>query len=224
MEKHGIGRPSTYAPTMATIQTRGYVERQQRYLAPTEIGFIVNDLLVKHFPEIMDVEFTAGMEENLDKIASGDLDWVGVLSAFYGPFERALSSATRNVEKVVLAPEATEFTCEKCGSPMVVKTGRYGKFIACSNYPDCRNTMPFVVKTGVRCPACGGDLLERKSRRRRTFFGCSNYPECTFTLWNKPLPHPCPQCGGLLTEKGKDRAACTQCKQVVNRSALESTA
>ena len=217
LEKHGIGRPSTYAPILGTIQTRGYVERQDRHLLPTQLGFTVNDLLVKHFPDIVDIEFTAGMEDDLDKIADGDRNWVEVLRSFYGPFERALHEATQNMEKVTLAPQETGLTCEKCGSPMIVKTGRFGRFIACSNYPTCRNTKPFVISTGARCPNCGGDLVERKTRQKHTFYGCSNYPKCNFSLWKRPLPQPCPQCGGLLTESGKKKAKCTQCGVVSDR-------
>ncbi len=213
LEKNGIGRPSTYAPILATIQARGYVERQQRYLRPTELGFIVNDLLVKHFPAIVDIAFTSGMEDNLDKIADGDQDWVAVLRAFYGPFERALHDATKNMEKVDIAPEPTGQTCDKCGSPMVIKMGRFGRFVACSNYPTCRNTQPLVIRTGARCPRCGGDLLQKKTRRNRTFYGCSNYPTCDFSLWKRPLARPCPQCGGLLTQAGRKKAQCTQCGQ-----------
>jgi DNA topoisomerase I len=217
LEKHGIGRPSTYAPILATIQTREYVERQDRHLLPTQLGFTVNDLLVKHFPDIVDLEFTAGMENDLDKIADGDRDWVEVLREFYGPFERTLHDATQNMEKVELAPQLTGLTCEKCGSPMIVKTGRFGRFIACSNYPTCRNTKPFVIKTGARCPSCGGDLIERKTRQRRTFFGCSNYPTCTFSLSKRPLAQPCPHCGGLLTEAGKKKARCSKCGTVFDQ-------
>jgi len=219
LEKHGIGRPSTYAPILSTIQLRGYVNRVNKQLVPTEIGFVVNDLLVKHFPDIVDLPFTARMEENLDRIAAGERDWRTVLCDFYGPFERTLKEAEVRMEKVELAPEETGLTCEKCGSPMVVKFGRYGKFIACSNYPQCRNTKPYVVKTGVKCPECGGDLVRRQTRRKRIFYGCSNYPDCKFAVWKRPLPEPCLNCGGLLTEAGKGKAKCQQCQQVFEREA-----
>jgi DNA topoisomerase-1 len=219
LEKHGIGRPSTYAPILSTIQLRGYVNRINKQLVPTEIGFVVNDLLVKHFPDIVDLPFTARMEEDLDRIAAGERDWQTVLRSFYGPFERTLKEAEARMEKVELAPEETGLTCEKCGSPMVVKFGRYGKFIACSNYPKCRNTKPYVVKTGAKCPECGGNLVRRQTRRKRIFYGCSNYPDCRFAVWKRPLPEPCPNCGGLLTEAGKNKARCQQCQQVFEREA-----
>ncbi len=221
LEEYGIGRPSTYAPILSIIQKRGYVERQNGRLVPTELGFIVNDLLVEHFPEIINVEFTARMEEDLDLIASGKRDWVPVLREFYGPFEEMVKRAEQNMEKVDLGPEYTGEICEKCGHPMVVKFGRYGKFIACSNFPECRNTKSYQIKTGVACPECGGELVEKRTRRGRTFYGCSNYPECEFATWNRPLPQPCPNCGGLLTVAGKGRAKCVKCGEVVDLEELE---
>jgi len=217
LEKHGIGRPSTYASIIATIQLRGYAERVNKHLIPTELGFLVNDLLVEHFPDIVDLQFTAHMEEDLDRIAAGERDWVAVLREFYGPFERTLQQAKHNMKKVEIAPEETGLFCEKCGSPMVVKYGRYGKFIACSNFPQCRNTKPYVVKTGAKCPLCGGDLLEKRTRRKRVFYGCANYPDCKFSTWQRPLPDPCPNCGGLLVEAGKNKVKCLQCQQVFER-------
>ncbi|HDN79902.1 MAG TPA: type I DNA topoisomerase [Chloroflexi bacterium] len=213
LEEYGIGRPSTYAPIISTLYTRGYVQRDGKRLVPTEIGFIVNDLLVEHFPDLINVDFTARMEEDLDRIAAGEKDWVGMLREFYGPFEEAVARADRIIEKVELPEEETGMVCEKCGSPMVVKWGRYGKFIACSNYPACRNTKPYMVKTGAICPECGGDLVERKTRRGRTFYGCINYPECNFATWKRPLPRPCPSCGGLLVVANKDEAQCLQCEE-----------
>jgi DNA topoisomerase-1 len=190
-------------------------------LVPTEIGFIVNDILVKHFSDVINVDFTARMEEDLDLIASGKREWVPVLREFYGPFEKMVKQAERTMEKVDLGPQETGEMCEKCGHPMIVKFGRYGKFIACSNYPACRNTKSYQIKVGVTCPECGGDLVEKRTRRKRTFYGCSNYPECEFATWNRPLPQPCPDCGGLLTEAGKDRAKCVQCGEVVALEELE---
>jgi DNA topoisomerase-1 len=222
LEEYGIGRPSTYAPIISIIQTRGYVTREDRRLVPTELGFIVNDLLVEHFPDIINVEFTARMEEDLDRIAAGEREWVPVLREFYGPFEKAVRQAKRTMEKVDLGEQLTGELCEKCGHPMIVKFGRYGKFIACSNFPECRNTKPYQVKTGVACPECGGDLVERKTRKgNRVFYGCSNYPKCEFAIWNQPLPQPCPNCGGLLTVAGKDRAKCVKCGEVVEREESE---
>jgi DNA topoisomerase-1 len=219
LEKHGIGRPSTYAPILTTIQVRGYVERVNRYLIPTEVGFLVNDLLVKHFPDIVDIPFTAHMEDDLDKIAAGERDWVSVLRDFYAPFERTLQAADKDMQKVELPPEETGETCDKCGSPMVVKVGRFGKFIACSNYPACRNTKPHVIKTGAKCPQCGGELVQKRSRQGRIFYSCANYPQCKFAVWQRPLSRPCPACGGLLTEAGKNKTKCVQCKQVLERQA-----
>jgi len=221
LEKHGIGRPSTYAPILSTIQQRGYVERVDRRLHPTELGFIVNDLLVEHFPDIFNVNFTAQMEENLDRIASGERDWVPVLREFYEPFQASLRRAEQNMPKIDLEPEYTGEVCEKCGHPMIVKFGRYGKFIACSNFPACRNTKPYQVKVGVACPECNGDLVERRTRKGRIFYGCSNYPECEFATWNRPLPQPCPACGGLLTVKNKEWARCIQCGEQVALERLE---
>ena len=223
LEEYGIGRPSTYAPIITTIQTRGYVEQVDRRLVPTELGFIVNDLLVEHFPEIMDVGFTAKMEEDLDAIARGERDWVPVLREFWGPFQRTLEQAKRNMPKVEVADQPTGEFCEKCGAPMVVKWGRYGKFIACSNFPECRNTKPYFEKIGVKCPECGGDLVVRKTRKGRTFYGCANYPECNFATWQRPLPEPCPHCGGLLTMVNKERAKCIKCGEVVKIMEIRET-
>ena len=223
LEEYGIGRPSTYAPIISIIQTRGYVDREDRRLVPTELGFIVNDLLVKHFPDIINVDFTAHMEEDLDLIASGEREWVPVLREFYGPFDEAVKQAERTMEKVDLGEQLTGEMCEKCGHPMIVKFGRYGKFMACSNFPACRNTKSYQIKTGVACPECVGDLVEKRTRRGRIFYGCSNYPECEFATWNQPLPQPCLSCGGLLTLAGKDRAKCDKCGEVVELALLGET-
>ncbi|MFB0546512.1 MAG: type I DNA topoisomerase, partial [Anaerolineae bacterium] len=224
LEEYGIGRPSTYAPIISTITSpsRGYVDRVDRRLVPTETGFIVNDLLVKHFPDVLDVGFTAKMEEDLDLIASGEREWVPVLREFYGPFEQTFQLAEKTMERINLDNQPTGENCEKCGHPMVIKFGRYGKFIACSNYPACRNTKPFLVKVGVQCPECGGDLVERRTRRRgrRLFYGCINYPECEFATWNRPLPEPCPLCGGLLTVTNSQWAKCIKCEEQVELEKL----
>jgi DNA topoisomerase-1 len=215
LEEYGIGRPSTYAPIISTIQDRGYVQRIERRLHPTELGFVVNDLLVQHFPDILDVGFTAHMEEDLDLIARGEREWVPVLREFYEPFERSVTLAERTMEKVDMADQPTGEKCDKCGHDMILKWGRYGKFIACSNFPECRNTKPFLEKIGVTCPECGGDLVEKRSRKKRIFYGCANYPECNFVSWKKPLPQPCPVCGGLLTVKNKQWAQCMKCQEQV---------
>jgi len=215
LEEDGIGRPSTYAPIISTIQDRGYVERIDRRLHPTELGFVVNDLLIKYFPDIVDVGFTARMEEDLDLIARGEREWVPVLCEFYEPFERAVELAEQTMEKVVVADQAIGEKCDECGHDMVIKWGRYGKFIGCSNFPECRNTKPYLEKIGVLCPECGGDLVEKRSRKNRTFYGCSNYPECNFVSWKRPVSPPCPVCGGLLVLKNKKWAQCTNCEEQV---------
>jgi len=211
LEEQGIGRPSTYAPTLSTIQERGYVRRAEGRLHPEQLGIIVNDLLAKHFPNIVDVGFTAEMEEELDDIARGERGWVPVLHGFYKPFEQDLLQASQNMEKVKLAEEATGEVCPQCGLPMIIRTGRFGKFIACSGYPNCKTTRPYLVKTGATCPECGGNLIERRSKKKRTFYGCSNYPRCKFTQSRRPLPQRCPQCGGLLVAYGKEKASCLKC-------------
>ena len=214
LEENGIGRPSTYAPIISTIQQRGYVERREKRLFPTDLGFVVNDLLVKHFPDIIDVGFTAQMEEHLDRIADGEEAWVPVLRRFWEPFAHSLAQAEAGMEQVQVDNEPTGELCERCDHPLVFKHGRFGRFIACSNFPTCRNTKPILVKVGVACPQCSGELVERKTRRNRLFYGCVNYPKCDFSSWTRPLPTPCPQCGGLLTAATKTTAKCIRCGAV----------
>ncbi|MDO8674348.1 MAG: type I DNA topoisomerase [Dehalococcoidia bacterium] len=211
MEEQGIGRPSTYAPTLSTIQERGYVQKSDRRFVPTELGTVVNDLLVDNFGNIVDVNFTAHMEEELDDVAQGDRDWVAVVSEFYGPFALNVDKASEGIEKVKIADEPAGEDCEKCGRPMLIKMGRYGKFVACSGFPECRNAKPHLIKIGVGCPACSGDLVMRKSKRGRVFYGCAAYPTCAFNSWDRPLPKPCPECGGLLVLKGQKGVKCTIC-------------
>jgi len=219
LEENGVGRPSTYAPTISTIQDRGYVERSGRQLQPTSLGKLVTDLLAEHFPDIIDVKFTAGMEERLDDIATQGSPWVQVLESFYEPFETTMRQAERDIPEVSLEPELAGELCEKCGMPMVIKFGRFGKFIACSNYPTCKNAKSFMVKVGVKCPQCGqGELVEKRTRRGRLFYSCSEYPTCDFATWQRPLPTPCPQCGGLLTEVGRTEAKCQACGTTVPRT------
>ena len=220
LEEYGIGRPSTYAPTISTIQNRGYVLREDRRLHPTEIAFTVNDQLMKFFPEVMDFGFTAEMENRLDEIATGEREWVPVLQEFYEPFKRHFDHAEATMEKMKIPDEPTGEMCEKCGSPMIVKFGRYGKFVACSSYPNCRNTKSFYEKIDVACPECGNDLVRRRTRRGRVFYGCITYPECEYSVWNQPLPTPCPLCGGLLTEDKKDWVKCTQCEEQFERDKI----
>jgi len=216
LEERGIGRPSTYAPTLSTLEERGYVVRADKRLEPTELGTIVNDLLVEHFPKVVDIDFTANMEERLDDIAQGRLEWVPVMREFYGPFALTLRTAEQEMEHVQPPVEAAGETCEKCGREMVIKLGRYGKFIACPGFPSCRNAKPLLVKLGVPCPECEADIVERRTRKRRVFYGCSRYPECQWTSWNRPLRQPCPACGGLLVEAGRDRGKCTVCGTTVS--------
>ncbi|MBA7667342.1 DNA topoisomerase 1 [subsurface metagenome] len=212
LEQNGIGRPSTYAPILSTIQEREYVAKTGGSFQPTELGFVVNDLLCQHFPGIVDIKFTARMEDELDEIANEKRDWVGVVQDFYTPFEKSLHIASERIEKVKLADELTEEICPKCAKPLVIKFGRYGKFLACSGYPECKYTKSFQIKIGVKCPECGSELIERLSKKKRTFYGCSNYPECQFAINFKPLPYPCPNCGGLLTLYREKWAKCTKCR------------
>ena len=215
LEELGIGRPSTYAPTLETIQKRNYVAIKDKRLVPTELGELVNDLLSKFFPEILDVEFTAHMESDLDEVEEGKLDWVRVVDDFYKSFEKRLAVAEGEMKEVELPQDLSDETCEKCGRPMAYKTGRFGRFLACTGFPECRNTKPVVKSTGAACPACGeGQILERRSKKGRLFFGCSRYPACDFVLWDRPAPNPCPKCGGLMVEKrgrGRLQWSCTAC-------------
>ena len=213
LEENGIGRPSTYAPILGTIQQRGYVYRENKRLFPTETGILVNDLLVEHFPDVIQVGFTARMEADLDRIASGDEEWAEVIKEFYIPFERDVRQAEEKMPEMKVEPEPIGRACPRCGHDLVVRWGRYGKFISCSNFPECRHTEPLLEKIGVACPKDGGEVVERKTRKGRTFYGCSNYPECDFTSWKKPLPQPCPNCGGLLVVANKNHAHCTQCEE-----------
>jgi DNA topoisomerase I len=211
LEENGIGRPSTYAVIISTILDRGYVAREDRKLVPTELGTTVNDLLVKYFDAVFNVGFTAGMEEHLDGIARGQEQMVPVLRDFYDFFQPQVEHAERTMEKVMVAPEKTGEPCPKCGGDLVVKAGRFGRFIGCSNYPACSYTSPLVSKVGVLCPKDGGEIVERRSKKGRLFYGCANYPACDFVSWKRPLPQRCPNCGGLLVAASKTSAECTQC-------------
>ncbi len=211
MEEYGIGRPSTYAPTLTTLQQRNYVERQSKALVPTETGEVVSNLLVDHFPEIVDLGFTARMEEELDEIAEGERPWVDVVRAFYQPFAKEVALAVDEMPEVKAEPELLDRACPRCGKPLMVRHGRFGKFIGCSDFPTCRYTEPWLEKIGVKCPKDGGDLVERRTRKGRPFYGCANYPTCDFTSWKRPLPQPCPNCGGLLVVDNRDHAVCQAC-------------
>jgi DNA topoisomerase-1 len=257
LEDNGIGRPSTYASILSTLLDREYVKKDDGRLVPQEIGGLVNDLLVAHFPSIIDLQFTAKMEEELDQIARGERSWEQFLAEFYAPFSHDLQKAetaipdeaanqtcdkcskpmvirvgrfgrfmacsgfpecknTRPLPKEEAAEQPSDEVCDKCGKPMVVKSGRYGKFLSCTGFPVCKNSKPLLVKTGAQCPRCGGDLVERRAARAkgrgpRTFYGCVNYPTCDFTTPNRPLPTPCPECGGLLTTRNGRSTSCTKC-------------
>ncbi len=212
LEQRGIGRPSTYAPTLSTIQERDYVNKVKGSFQPTELGFVVNDLLCQYFSDIVDIEFTARMEDELDEIANEKRDWVSVVQDFYTPFEKSLENASQLMEKVKLADELTEEVCPECDKPMVVKHGRFGKFLACSGYPECKYTKSIQIKIGVKCPECGSELIQRLNKKKRTFYGCSNYPNCQFAINSRPLPQPCPKCGGLVTTYRGKWAKCTKCE------------
>lgn len=212
LEQNGIGRPSTYAPIMATLREREYVTRDQGALKPTELGMVVNDLLVQSFPDVMNLEFTAKMEDELDKIAKGAKDWVSVVKEFYLPLEEDLKHAEDKLPRVKMEYAPTGKACPDCGKPLVIKGGRFGKFLACSGFPECRYTASYAVEIGVKCPECGGDIVAKKSKRKRVFYGCSNYPRCHFATNARPVPYPCPQCGGLLTEYRKKWVKCIKCQ------------
>lgn len=206
LEEKGIGRPSTYAPIIQTIVDRGYVRRTKKRFVPTDLGKLVVSMLKEHFAEIVDVEFTANLEKKLDSIEEGEIPWKSVLEEFYGPFAESLDHADRAIEKVEIPIEETSEKCQKCGRPMVIKDGRYGKFLACSGFPECKNTKPLLIETGVACPSCGSVIVERHTRKGRTFYGCSAYPKCSFTSWDKPVPKKCPRCAGLMVEKWQGKA------------------
>lgn len=201
LEENGIGRPSTYAPIVETIQRRGYVVREQKQLHPTELGTIVVEILKDHFKDIIDIQFTAELEERLDKIEEGDTDWVKVLQEFWEPFSETLEKADEAIGQVEIEDEVTEEICEHCGRNMVIKMGRYGKFLACPGFPECRNTKPLLEDTGVKCPQCDGQLVLRRSKKGRKFYGCSNYPDCEFVTWNLPTDKKCPKCDSMLVQK-----------------------
>ena len=199
LEEKGIGRPSTYAPTISTILARGYVMREKKQLFPTELGIMITNMMEEYFADIVDIAFTAGMEEQLDEVEEGKLDWHKVLSDFYGPFEKTLENAEAKIEKVEIKDEVSDVPCDKCGAMMVYKLGRYGRFLACPNFPDCRNTKAIQIEIDAPCPKCGGKLLQKTSRKGRKFYGCERYPECDFVSWEMPVREKCPKCGSYMT-------------------------
>ena len=198
LEEKEIGRPSTYAPIIETIQARGYVQRIDKHFQPTELGFVVVDMLKEYFKDIVDVKFTANLENELDEIAEGKVHKNQLLREFYGPFEQTLEKADEAIGHVELPVEVSDVRCEHCGRLMVIKQGRYGKFLACPGFPECRNTKPLLKDTGVKCPKCGGKIVERRTRRGRTFYGCENYPNCDYTTWDTPQQEKCEKCGSFL--------------------------
>lgn len=202
LEEDGVGRPSTYAPTLDTIQRRYYVRLVSRHFEPTELGEIVNTIIEKQFPDIVNAKFTADVEDKLDQIEEGKQNWVRVVDSFYQPFSKEVSTAESEVAKIEMKDELAGMDCDICGAPMVVKMGRYGKFYACSRFPECRNTKAIVKDTGITCPKCGqGTVVERKSKKNRVFYGCSRYPDCDFVSWDKPIGRNCPKDGHFLVEK-----------------------
>lgn len=213
LEELGIGRPSTYVPTLETIQKRGYVALDNKRFVPTELGGIVIELILEFFPEIINIEFTANMEQSLDEVEEGNANWVKIVDDFYVGFEPRLEKAEKEMREVEIKDEPAGEDCELCGHPMVFKMGKYGKFMACSNFPDCRNTKPIVKEIGVTCPKCEeGQIIERRSnKKKRLFYGCGTYPECDFVSWDKPIGRKCPKCEGMLVEKKLKKGVQVQC-------------
>ncbi|WP_211745954.1 type I DNA topoisomerase [Paenibacillus sp. Marseille-Q4541] len=224
LEELGIGRPSTYAPTLETIQKRGYVAIEEKKFMPTELGELVIEQMEQFFPEILNVEFTAHMEEDLDHVEEGSEDWVRVLGQFYGSFEKRLEVAEEEMKEIEIEDEVSDEICEKCGKPLVYKLGRFGKFLACSGFPDCRNTKPIIKDTGIVCPTCKeGHVVERRSKKGRIFFGCDRYPECDFVSWDKPSAKPCPSCSSLMVEKRNKQGTKLKCTVCDHTELLEET-
>ena len=211
LEEKGIGRPSTYVPIIETIQSRGYVLKENKAFTPTELGFIVVELMKEYFPEIIDVSFTARMESQLDEIEEGKLERVGVLNGFYDSFKERLAVAGQEIKKIELQADVSDETCPQCGRNLIFKHGRFGRFLACPGYPECMYTKNIVKEIGVACPLDGGVLVERRSKKGRLFYGCSNFPRCSFSVWNKPLKEKCPECGALLVEAGRRKRPAFRC-------------
>ena len=227
LEEKGIGRPSTYAPTISTILARGYVMREKKQLYPTELGVMITDMMKEHFADIVDLAFTAGMEEQLDEVEEGGLSWRKVIEDFYGPFAATLEKAEAEIEKIEIKDEVSAVVCDKCGAMMVYKLGRFGRFLACPNFPDCRNTKAIQVEIAAPCPQCGGKLLEKTSRKGRKFYGCERYPECEFVSWEMPVEAKCPKCGGYMVfkrgRKGENYHVCANenCRERIAAPASE---
>ncbi|WP_413377460.1 type I DNA topoisomerase [Paenibacillus taichungensis] len=222
LEELGIGRPSTYAPTLETIQKRGYVAIEEKKFMPTELGELVIEQMEEFFPEILNVEFTANMEGDLDHVEEGSEDWVKVLAEFYESFEKRLEFAEEEMKEIEIEDEVSDEICEKCGKPLVYKLGRFGKFLACSGFPDCRNTKPIIKDIGVTCPKCKeGHVVERRSKKGRIFYGCDKYPECDFVSWDRPSAKPCPSCGSLMIEKRNKQGTRLQCTSCDHQEPVE---
>ncbi len=211
LEELGIGRPSTYSPTIGTILSRDYVTLNNKAFFPTELGILVNDLLTEHFKEIVNEKFTADLENKLDDIAEGKTEWKLVIEEFYASFSQVLEKAEEEIDKIEIKDEVTDIVCEKCGRNMVVKSGRFGKFLACPGYPECKNTKPIVDKINVKCPKCQGEIVKKKSKRGRTFYGCSNYPDCDFVSWNEPVDEKCPVCNSFMYIKSNKSGVTINC-------------
>lgn len=224
MEEEGIGRPSTYAPTTETIQSRGYVAKEDKKLMPTELGEIVIALLKEFFPEIVDLEFTANLEEKLDSIEEGEVPWKAVIHDFHGPFAQTLAEAEEKIGKVKLEEQVSDEVCEQCGRHMVIKMGRFGKFLACPGFPECRNTKPLLEEVGADCPKCDKPLVVRRSKKGRKFYGCSSYPDCDFVSWDLPAPEKCPECGSMMVVKSSKREKQHVCTNAQCRHTMSATA
>ncbi len=211
LEEKGIGRPSTYAPIISTILARGYIIREKKFLIPTDLGDKVTGLLKEHFSDIVDAEFTANMENKLDDVEEGEKDWIRIIEEFYRPFEKTLVNAEEKIGKIEIQDEVSEVICELCGRNMVYKQGRYGKFLACPGFPQCRNTKAIIESTGFKCPKCIGELIARKTKKGRKFYGCSKYPECSFVTWDEPVAETCPRCGNHLLKKASKKGQTLKC-------------
>lgn len=211
LEELGIGRPSTYAPTIFTILERGYIKREKKLLIPTDLGFVVTKLMKENFKNIVDLRFTADMEQRLDSVEDGKENWTNIIREFYFPFEETVEQAKSTIEKVIIPDEVSDIPCEKCGAMMVYKMGRYGRFLACPNFPECKSTKAIVEKIGVKCPSCGADIIKRKSKRGKLFYGCEKYPECSFVSWEKPTGEKCEKCGAFMVVRMGKKGACNAC-------------
>ncbi len=201
LEENGIGRPSTYAPTISTLLGRQYVERDKKVLLPTELGFIVNKLMSEYFKQIVDIEFTAEMENKLDSIEEGNTQWKTVVEEFFTPLKKAIEIAEKEIAKITIEDKVSDVPCDKCGRLMVIKQGKYGNFLACPGYPECKNTKTIARELEVPCPKCGGKILEKRSKKGKLFYGCGNYPKCDFVCWHEPTNQKCPECGNVMSKR-----------------------